>query len=145
MNDAPELLAPPMALAMAADLQDNLLTAASDLGRLQALLDHSHESLQCAFFGALQALQGQPAARLDEAALGRARGHVLGATKALQFQDLATQLISHTSHCLHNCADRLARDVFAGDGDAEAAVEPAPQRANPVGQTEMATGFVELF
>ena len=145
MNAPTELRAPAMALAAAADLQDNLLTAASDLARLQSLLDHSHDALQSAFFGTLQALEGGPAAQVDAQALGQAREQLFGAVKALQFQDMATQLIAHTSRCLHNCADRLAQDLFADDEDGQAATEETPMRPNPVSQGEMDTGFVELF
>ena len=138
--------APAMALAVAADLQDNLLTAASDLERLQTLLDDSHETLQSAFFGTLQVLQSvREGAQLDVAVLDQGREQLLGAVKALQFQDMASQLIAHTGRCLHHCADRLARETFAGDGDDEAPAEQAPLRSNPVAQAEMNTGFVELF
>ena len=51
----------------------------------------------------------------------------------------------HTRGRLRSCADRLARDVFAGDEDGEAAVEDAPLRPHPVTRCEMDTGFIELF
>lgn len=135
-----------LALARAADLQDNLLTANNDLERLQSLLDDSHATLQAGFFGALRTLHDLRAAepsvatRLDSACDQLVRG-----AKALQFLDLATQLIAHTSLRLRNCAQRLAQDAFAGDEDAEAVVEAAPLRPNPVTQSEMDTGLVELF
>ena len=75
----------------------------------------------------------------------RAVAHLGTAVTALQFQDMASQLINHTRGRLRNCADRLARDAFAGDEDGEAAVEEAPLRPNPVTQAEMDTGFIELF
>jgi hypothetical protein len=65
--------------------------------------------------------------------------------KALQFQDMATQLIAHTAKRLRHCADRLARDAFTDDGDDDIVIEAAPLRPNPVTQSEMDTGFVELF
>jgi hypothetical protein len=135
-----------LAFGIATDLQDNLLTASHDLERLQALLDDSHETLQAGFFGTLQLLQDlHEAGQLDAAPLERARNHLACAVKALQFQDMASQLIAHTSGRLRNCADRLARDAFVGDEDGEAVVDEAPLRANPVTQSEMDTGFVELF
>jgi len=135
-----------LAFGIATDLQDNLLTASHDLERLQALLDDSHETLQAGFFGTLQLLQDlHEAGQLDAAPLERARNHLACAVKALQFQDMASQLITHTSGRLRNCADRLARDAFVGDEDGEAVVDEAPLRANPVTQSEMDTGFVELF
>jgi len=67
------------------------------------------------------------------------------AITALQFQDMATQLIAHTNQRLRNCADRLAADAFAGDEDGSAVIEAAPQRPNPVTQDEMDAGSIELF
>lgn len=145
MNDLTDAGLSASALFAAADLQDSLLQASSDLGRLQTLLDHSHETLQSAFFGTLQALEVGAGAPLGAEAIARAREQLFTAVKALQFQDMATQLIAHTTRCLHDCADRLAQGVFADDGDGQAAIEDAPMRANPVGQAEMDTGFVELF
>ncbi|TNY03053.1 hypothetical protein EW661_24065, partial [Escherichia coli] len=63
---------------------------------------------------------------------------IAGAITALQFQDMATQLIAHTSQRLRNCADQLARDTFGmDDEDGAAVVEIAPLRPNPVTQDEM--------
>ena len=133
-------------LVVAADLQDHLLTVASDLERLQTLLDDSHHTLQAGFFGALQLLQElRDTGQLDDAPVVRVREHLGCAVKALQYQDMASQLIAHTSRRLHHCADRLARDTFAGDEDGDAVVEDAPLRPNPVTQSEMDTGFIELF
>jgi hypothetical protein len=135
-----------VSLLATADLQNDLLTATNDLERLLTLLDHSHETLQAGFFGALQLMQDlRDAGQVDAAPLDRLREHLSCAVKALQFQDMATQLIAHTSHRLHNCADRLARDIFAGDDDGDDLVEEAPLRPNPVTQSEMDTGFIELF
>ena len=65
---------------------------------------------------------------------------------ALQFQDMATQLIAHTSQRLRHCADRLARDALGDDDeDGAALVEPAAQGPNPVTQDEMHAGSIELF
>ena len=138
--------ASPLAFGVAADLQDNLLTVTNDLERLQTLLDDSHKTLQSGFFGTLELLQSlHSAGQLEAAPLSQATQHLGCAVKALQFQDMASQLIAHTSRRLHHCADRLARDAFAGDDDGEAVVEDAPLRPNPVTQSEMDTGFVELF
>lgn len=124
-----------LALSAGADLQDHLLTVTNDLERLQTLLDDSHTNLQAGFFSLLELLPDP----------GAARAQVASAVKALQFQDLAAQLIAHTGRRLRPCADRLARDTFAGDEDGDAVVEQAPLRANPVTQSEMSTGFIELF
>ena len=58
---------------------------------------------------------------------------------------MATQLIDHTSRRLQHCADRLAQEAFAGDEDGGAVVGEAPARPNPVTQSVMQSGFVELF
>jgi hypothetical protein len=63
--------------------------------------------------------------------------HLGGAIPALQFQDMASQLIAHTHRRLRDCADRLAGEA--------AAVEAPPLRPNPVTQDEMDTGSIELF
>jgi len=146
MLDRPPAPARALSFAIAADLQDNLLTAGNDLERLQSLLDDSHQTLQAGFFATLQLLRDlHSAGQLDAGPLREATNHLAGAVKALQFQDMATQLIAHTGRRLHDCADRLARDAFADDEDGQAVVEAAPLRPNPVTQSEMDTGFVELF
>ena len=64
---------------------------------------------------------------------------------ALQFQDMASQLILHLGKRLRSCADRIAGPT-GGDADDSAAVfAAAPLRANPVTQDEMNAGSVELF
>ena len=102
--------------------------------------------MQAGFFGASQQLHDlrtAPSASLVP--VERAVALLGTAVTALQFQDMASQLINHTRGRLRNCADRLARDVFVGDEDGEAAVEQGPLRPNPVTQSEMDTGFIELF
>jgi hypothetical protein len=130
----------------AADLQDHLMTATNDLDRLQTLLSDACKTLQAGFFGASEQLHDLRATALNNPVpVERAVAHLGTAVTALQFQDMASQLINHTRGRLRNCADRLARDAFAGDEDGEAAVEEAPLRPNPVTQSEMDTGFIELF
>ena len=67
------------------------------------------------------------------------------AITALQFQDMATQLIAHTSRRLRNCADRLARDTMGDDEDGVAVVDESPLQPNPVTQDEVDAGSIELF
>jgi hypothetical protein len=138
-----------MPLLAAADLQDSLLTATNDLDRLERLLAHASETLMGHFHGA--SVQVNHLARLaaqhpelPEATLHEAMQHLGGAVTAMQFQDMASQLIGHTQQRLRHCADRLARDVM-GDEDGAAVVEDAPMRPNPVTQDEMDAGSVELF
>jgi hypothetical protein len=125
----------------AADLQDQLMSACNDLDRLQRLLADSCEALLQRFGGAVATLDGLG---LDRAPADL-RAQLAAAVTALQFQDLASQLITHTHQRLRHCADELARDAFGRDADGEAVVAPAPTRPNPVTQDEMDAGSVELF
>ena len=137
-------------LMAAADLQDNLMTASNDLERLQRLLSDASEALLGHFYGAsgqlnhlLHAMAKHP--ELNTRELHDAMQHMAGAITALQFQDMASQLIHHTNSRLRNCADRLAAETMGDDEDGEAVVESAPLRPNPVTQDEMDAGSVELF
>jgi hypothetical protein len=138
----------PMPLLAAADLQDNLMTATHDLDRLQTLLAHACDELMRGFHGAageiqelVDAAQDTPSQELFDSVVQ----HLGGAITALQFQDMASQLIAHTHKRLRNCADRLARETMGEDEDGSAVVEEAPLRPNPVTQDEMDAGSVELF
>ena len=130
----------------AADLQDHLLTASHDLDRLQTLLSQACDTLMQSFHGASEQMRDLRATPVpDPAAVEGAVAQLSIAVTALQFQDMASQLITHTSTRLRNCVDRLARDAFADDEDGEAAVTAPPLRANPVTQSEMDAGSVDLF
>ena len=136
-------------LPAAADLQDHLMVASHDLERLQRLLDDAAQALMQHFYGAdrhIRSVLDAPALPPDGAqAMANVMEHLGSAVIALQFQDMATQLIAHTTCRLRNCADRLARDAFPLDDDEPAVVEDAPLRPNPVTQDEMDAGSVELF
>ncbi|MCD0420878.1 hypothetical protein LOC51_26975 [Rubrivivax sp. JA1024] len=139
-----------MPLLAAADLQDHLLVASNDLDRLQRLLSDACDSLLVHFYGATQELKqllhsATPHPELDSHQLHAAMEHMAGAITAMQFQDMASQLVHHTARRLRNCADRLARDTMGDDEDGETLVEEAPLRPNPVTQDEMDAGSVELF
>ncbi|WP_201494278.1 hypothetical protein [Rubrivivax sp. A210] len=126
-----------MPLLLAADLQDDLMIAGNDLERLQRLLDDASELLM-GHFNAI-------AVRLSEGD-AESRAYITGAITALQFQDMAGQLIAHTTRRLRSCADRLARNAM-GDDDEDGFgvfVEP-PMNPNPVTQDEMDAGSIELF
>lgn len=137
-------------LTAAAELQDDLIKASNDLERLQRLLSNASDSLLGHFHGAARELEGlrQAAAATPSAVvappLERSLSHVTGAITAMQFQDLATQLIAHTTLRLRGCADRLARPTM-DDGDGPPVVTSPPQRPNPVSQHEMDAGSIELF
>jgi len=132
----------PAGLLLAAEMQDHLLTASNDLQRLQTLLSDACDTLSSSFFSANADIEGL-ATSLDN--LEQVRAHLSRAITALQFQDMATQLIAHTNQRLRSCADRLAADAFGGDEDGAAVIEAAPLRPNPVTQDEMDAGSVELF
>lgn len=121
----------------ALELQDHLMSAVHDLARLELLLDEACSGLLARFAAAADALHEHP-----DASARRALGHVADAVTALQFQDLAVQLLAHTRRRLDHCNDRLASAAFGDDG---APVRPPPLRPNPVTQAEMAAGSVELF
>ncbi|MBL8333302.1 MAG: hypothetical protein JNM08_09370 [Rubrivivax sp.] len=139
-----------LSVLLATDVQDHLLVAHNDLERLQRLLDdaaralmehftYASEHMEAALVHLSASQQAEPP-RIREARLTLAH-----AITALQFQDMATQLIAHTSKRLRSCADRLARDAMADDEDGTALVEDEPLRPNPVTQDEMDAGSIELF
>jgi hypothetical protein len=129
---------------LAAELQDDLLTVCNDLDRMQTLLSSACADLSQGFHGA-NALLAQGSAEASDAALREHLAQTLArAVTALQFEDMATQLIAHTRRRLRHSADTLAVAAF-GDDDGEAVVEPAALRPNPVTQDEMDAGSIELF
>lgn len=138
---------PALPLATAADLQDHLMIATNDLERLQVLLEDACDTLMQRFYASMdglartrEALGQAPSAELDAAF-----SQLGSAVTALQFQDMASQLIGHTGRRLRNCADLLARECMGDDEDGTAVVEAPPLRPNPVTQAEMDAGSVELF
>ncbi|MFY9477313.1 MAG: hypothetical protein WAQ08_06575 [Aquabacterium sp.] len=133
-------------LFVAAELQDHLMMATNDLERLQRLLDDAYGVLQEGFHGTAHQLgQAIDGGQGDITSMQTALQTLYKAVTALQFQDMATQLIHHTSKRLRNCADQIARDAMGDDPDGEAIVEMEPLKPNPVTQDEMDAGSVELF
>jgi hypothetical protein len=136
-------------LMAAAALQDHLLMASNDLDRLQSLLAQAHEVLSRSFHGACEhvlALQGIAADHVDHGDKYQALMQILGgAVTALQFEDLASQLLTHTNRRLRSCADQVARVAMGDDEDGPVVVLEPPQRPNPVTQDEMDAGSIELF
>lgn len=123
-------------LAVAAELQDHLLAVDLDLDRLQALLAQACQTLIASFNAASAPLQAVG----DEATLvefGRA-------ISALQFQDLASQLVDHSRCRLRLCVDEIARQTFASDAE-DPLPDDGPLRPNPVTQSVMGAGSIELF
>lgn len=127
-----------------AEVQDSLLVVVHDLQRLDGLLTHTMENLMERFTAASSDLAQPSLAALTE--LEGIRAGLRAAVTELQFQDLASQLIGHTSKILQGCAYRLASESMGTeDGEAVPFVEDVPQRPNPVTQDEMEAGSIELF
>ena len=84
----------------------------------------------------------------DLAQLNAARESLRSAVTELQFHDMSTQLIAHMSSTLQACAFRLGAAAMGADeedGGTVAIVPQLPDRPNPVTQSEMDAGSVELF
>lgn len=139
---SPPTVALPVMLV--AEVQDSLLVVVHDLKRLDGLLAHTMENLMQRFTAVSSDLSGPELSALQE--LEGVRSALNAAVTELQFQDMASQLIGHTSKILQGCAYRLASDSMgAEDGDAVPFVEDVPDRPNPVTQDEMQAGSIELF
>lgn len=123
------------------ELQDQLLEAATNLERLEGLLDGAVGQLIERFTAIDAQLQSAPA---DNAAGQAARRELAGAVTALQFQDMASQMLSHTVIRIRGVADFLGARIETGD-DAVAAPATLLQTACPVAQREVDAGSIELF
>ena len=129
---------------LVAEVQDSLLVVVHDLSRLDGLLAHTMENLMERFTSASANLSEPALIEFKE--LDNVRSTLRAAVTELQFQDMASQLIIHTSKILQGCAYRLASDSMGSeDGEAVPFVEDVPDRPNPVTQDEMQAGSVELF
>lgn len=144
--DEADLSEPTVALPvmLVAEVQDALLVAVHDLSRLDRLLAHAMDNLMSRFTTASAELASPQQVSVD--VLADVRSSLHAAVTELQFQDMASQLITHTSKVLQGCAYRLASDTMgAEDGEAVPFVEEVPERPNPVTQDEMQAGSIELF
>lgn len=129
---------------LVAEVQDSLLVVVHDLSRLDSLLAHTMENLMQRFTAASADLSTPALVAVKE--LEGVRTALHAAVTELQFQDMASQLIVHTSKILQGCAYRLASDAMGyEDGEAVPFVEDVPERPNPVTQDEMQAGSIELF
>jgi len=129
---------------LVAEVQDSLLVVVHDLKRLDGLLAHTMDNLMQRFTSVSADLSDPALATLRE--LESVRATLNAAVTELQFQDMASQLIVHTSKILQGCAYRLASDAMGSeDGEAVPFVEDVPDRPNPVTQDEMQAGSIELF
>lgn len=91
-SDEPVVQVPVM---VAAELQDSLLVVMRDLHRLEGLLNHATTNLLERFGEANVLLAGTRNA--EEPDLEAARAALRSAVTELQFHDMATQLIGHTT------------------------------------------------
>lgn len=133
-----------MPVMLVAEVQDSLLVVVHDLTRLDGLLAHAMENLMERFTSASANLADP--ALVDSKALDGVRSTLHAAVTELQFQDMASQLITHTSKILQGCAYRLASESMGSeDGEAVPFVDEVPERPNPVTQDEMDAGSIELF
>ena len=128
-----------------AEIQDALLTSLHDLHRLEGLLDHAAVNLMQRFGSADAALSRDALVAHPEFA--GLRDTLRSAVTELQFHDMAIQLITHTSKVLQACSDRLGAEVMGSEAGEEAAAlgAIAPDQPNPVTQSEMDAGSIELF
>ena len=133
-----------MPIMLVAEVQDSLLVVVHDLNRLDGLLAHTMENLMERFTAASANLASPDL--LNSKELDVVRATLRAAVTELQFQDMASQLITHTSKILQGCAYRLASESMGvEDGEAVPFVEEVPERPNPVTQDEMDAGSIELF
>lgn len=140
----PTVPAVQMPVMLVAEVQDSLLVVVHDLARLDGLLAHTMENLMERFTNASANLASPELMASPE--LDEVRSTLRAAVTELQFQDMASQLIVHTSKILQGCAYRLASESMGGeDGEAVPFVEEVPERPNPVTQDEMDAGSIELF
>lgn len=131
-------------VVLVAEVQDSLLVVVHDLNRLDGLLAHTMTNLLERFTVASANLADP--ALVDSVELNAVRSALTAAVTELQFQDMASQLIAHTSKILQGCAYRLAAESMGSeDGEAVPFVEDVPDRPNPVTQDEMDAGSIELF
>lgn len=134
----------PLPVTVVSDVQDALVTVMTDLQRLQGLLNQATSTLMDRFDACSLALGNLKEDGSSDVSAAR---HILGqAVIELQFHDLATQLLTHTSNQLQGCAHRLA-DQAMGPDDDELSIErfTVSDRPSPVAQSEWQAGSVELF
>lgn len=122
------------------ELQDQLLEAATDLDRLSGLLEDAAAQLLARFTAANERIDADAGGRTGADAL---RHELAGAVTALQFQDMATQVITHTVRRIRGVADFLGTRVSPEEEDG-ASIELV-RRHCPVAQRQVDAGSIELF
>jgi hypothetical protein len=122
---------------LAAEMQDELLAAGTELERLERLLSDAVDQLLDRF-GRAHALCADVADPRQPALAAELRA----AMTALQFQDMSSQLISHARRRLASVADCLGNEALGGEEGAEVRWVGRPC---PVAQRAVDAGSVELF
>lgn len=130
MNSARLSLEPQSAALPPLIKHDGVSAVLADLDRLHALIGDAGETLLERFAQA-QVCADALAARNDAAA-SMLRSTLQGAITALQFQDIAQQLIAHAARQLEG----LSFDASAG---------AALPMSGPVSQAAMSAGSIDLF
>lgn len=141
--DEPVVQVPVM---VATELQDSLLVVMRDLQRLEGLLNHATTNL-LARFSEASSLLAEAVQTHKNPQAEQAQAVLHSAITELQFHDMSTQLIWHTTQVLQSCAFRLAAETMEADEE-ELDIPAAPmmpERPNPVTQSEMDAGSIELF
>jgi hypothetical protein len=129
-----------MPVRLAAQMQDEILSAGTELERLERLLSDAVDQL-LERFGRAHGMCAA-AAGMTDAQRGGLDAELRGAMTALQFQDLAAQLIVHARRRLTTVADCLGNLAV---GEEEGCEVQWVSRACPVAQRAVDAGSVELF
>jgi len=123
---------------LAADMQDELLAAGTELERLERLLSDAVDQLLDRF-GRAHAIS----ADISDPRQPLLAGELRAALTALQFQDMASQLIAHSRRRVASVADCLGNAAVGGEE--EGCEVQWVNRACPVAQRAVDAGSVELF
>ncbi len=141
----------PIGIEALAGVQEAILSVTTDIKRLEGLLDHAASNL-IERFGAAAALceqvkQSTTANQaIENKLLDQLQDTLNKAVIEVQFHDMATQLLTHSRKVLDACSDQLAEQALGfSDEEDGARAAPIPTRLNPVTQSEMDAGTIELF
>jgi hypothetical protein len=138
-DQQPEQVSGAVTARLATDMQDELLAAGTELERLERLLSDAVDQLLDRF-GRAHAL----CADISDPRQPALAGELRAAMTALQFQDMASQLIAHSRRRLASVADCLGNAAIGGEEEEGCEVQWV-SRACPVAQRAVDAGSVELF
>jgi hypothetical protein len=124
----------------AVELQDQLLSASTELERLTQLIDDAALRLMQKFAAAQNSLDMMTP---HSESLDDLKQVIDQAVIALQFHDMSAQLIGHVHKRVSSVVDFLGASLE--DGEEPALPVEFVNRACPVAQREMDAGSVELF